>query len=43
MIAVTLVSGNIYQVVGDSSVLGRALAPADDERAGGNAVIVLSD
>jgi hypothetical protein len=43
MIAVTLVSGNFFQVVGVSSVLGRALAPADDERAGGNAVIVLSD
>ena len=43
MMAVTLVSGNFFQVVGVRSVLGRALAPADDERSGGNAVIVLSD
>lgn len=43
MMAVTLVSGNFFQVVGVRSVLGRALAPSDDERSGGNAVIVLSD
>ena len=43
MMAVTLVSGNFFQVVGVRSVLGRALAPSDDERSGGHAVIVLSD
>ena len=43
MMAVTLVSGNFFQVVGVKSVMGRALAPADDERSGGNPVIVLSD
>ena len=36
--AVTLVTGNFFQVVRVSPVIGRALAPADD----GNAVIVLS-
>ena len=41
--AATLVSGNFFQVVGVKSTLGRALAPSDDERSGGNAVIVLSD
>jgi putative ABC transport system permease protein len=41
--AVTLVSGNFFQVVGVGSVLGRALSPSDDERSGGNAVLVLSD
>src|ERR671918_862437 len=43
MMAVTLVSGNFFQVVGVRSVMGRALAPADDDRSGGNAVMVLSD
>jgi predicted permease len=43
VMAVTLVSGNFFQVVGVNSVLGRTLAPADDERSGGHAVIVLSD
>ena len=43
MMAVTLVSGNFFQVVGVKSVMGRALAPSDDERSGGNPVIVLSD
>jgi predicted permease len=43
MMAVTLVSGNFFQVVGVNPVIGRALAPADDERSGGNPVIVLSD
>ena len=43
MMAVTLVSGSFFHVVGVRSVLGRALAPADDERSGGNAVLVLSD
>jgi predicted permease len=43
MMAVALVSGNFFQVAGVRSVIGRALAPSDDERSGGNAVIVLSD
>ena len=42
MMAFTLVSGNFFQVVGVRSVLGRTIAPSDDERSGGNAVIVLS-
>ena len=42
MMAVTLVTGNFFQVVGVNPVMGRALAPADDE-SGGNPVIVLSD
>jgi predicted permease len=43
MMAVTLVSGNFFEVVGVRSVMGRVLTPADDEQAGGHAVIVLSD
>ena len=43
MMAVTLVSGNFFQVVGVNRVMGRALAPSDDERSGGNPVVVLSD
>ena len=43
MMAVTLVSGNFFQVVGVNSVMGRALTPSDDLRSGGNPVIVLSD
>ncbi|HEY2433504.1 MAG TPA: ABC transporter permease [Vicinamibacterales bacterium] len=42
MMAVTLVSGNFFQVLRVTSVLGRALAPSDDERSGGNRVVVLS-
>ena len=41
--AVSLVSGNFVQVLGVRSVMGRALMPSDDERSGGNAVMVLSD
>ena len=40
--AVTLVTGNFFQVVRVNPVTGRALMPADDARSGGNAVIVLS-
>jgi predicted permease len=40
--AVTLVTGNFFQVVRVNPVMGRALMPADDARSGGNAVIVLS-
>ena len=32
MMAVTLVTGNFFQVVGVNPVMGRALTPADDER-----------
>jgi predicted permease len=40
--AVTLVTGNFFQVVRVNPVMGRALMPADDARSGGSAVIVLS-
>jgi predicted permease len=40
--AVTLVSGNFFQVVRVNPVMGRALMPADDAPSGGNAVVVLS-
>ena len=42
IMAVTLVTGNFFDVVGITPVMGRALAPADDE-SGGKRVIVLSD
>src|SRR5687768_1540103 len=42
MMAVTLVTGNFFQVVRVNPVMGRPLTPADDERSGGNPVIVLS-
>jgi hypothetical protein len=41
-IAVTLVIGNVFDVLGINPVMGRALTPADEE-SGGNPVIVLSD
>jgi predicted permease len=41
-LAVTLVTGNFLQVVRVNPVVGRALIPADDERSGGKAVMVLS-
>jgi predicted permease len=41
--AVTLVTGNFFQVVRVNPVIGRGLMPADDARSGGNAVMVLSD
>ena len=40
--AVTLVTGNFFQVVRVNPVMGRGLMPADDARSGGKAVIVLS-
>ena len=43
MMAVTLVTGNFFQVVGVTAVMGRALGPADDGQSGGHPVIVLSD
>ena len=42
MMAASLVTGNFFQVVRVDPVMGRALAPADDE-SGGNRVVVLSD
>jgi predicted permease len=42
MMSVTLVTGNFFQVLGVNPVMGRALAPADDE-SGGSSAIVLSD
>ena len=43
MMAVNLVSGSFFDVVGVHPVMGRAFGPADDDRAGGNPVIVLSN
>lgn len=43
VMAVTLVTGNFFQVVGVNPVMGRPLSPADDGRTGGSPVIVLSD
>jgi len=40
--AVTLVTGNFFQVVRVNPVMGRALMPPDDAPSGGSAVIVLS-
>ena len=42
MMAVTLVTGNFFLVVGVDPVIGRGLTPADDD-SGGNPVAVLSD
>ena len=41
--AVNLVSGSFFHVVGVNPVMGRPFGAADDDRAGGNPVIVLSD
>jgi predicted permease len=38
-----LVSGNFFQMLGANAVVGRTLAPTDDDRAGGAPAIVLSD
>ncbi len=42
MMAVSLVTGNFFQIVRVNPVMGRGLTPADDARSGGNPVIVLS-
>jgi len=42
MMAVTLVTGNFFRTVRVNPVMGRALTPDDDDRSGGNPVIVLS-
>ena len=41
--AVNLVSASFFRVVRVSPIMGRALSAADDDRAGGNPVLVLSD
>jgi predicted permease len=43
VMAVNLVSASFFDVVGVRPVMGRALNAADDDRAGGHPVIVLSD
>ena len=43
MMAVNLVSGGFFHAVAVNPVIGRALSPDDDDRAGGNPVLVLSD
>src|SRR5918993_458589 len=43
MMAVNLVSGSFFNVVQVNPVMGRTFNLADDDRAGGNPVIVLSD
>ena len=43
MMAVNLVSGSFFRVVRVNPIMGRALSAADDDRAGGNPVLVLSD
>ncbi len=42
MMAVNLVSGGFFHAVAVNPIMGRALSPADDDRAGGNPVLVLS-
>ena len=41
--AVNLVSASFFQVVRVNPIMGRGLSAADDDRAGGNPVLVLSD
>ncbi len=43
VMAVNLVSASFFRVVSVSPVMGRALDAADDDRRGGNPVVVLSD
>ena len=43
MMAVNLVSASFFRVVRVSPIMGRALSAGDDDRAGGNPVLVLSD
>jgi predicted permease len=43
MMAVNLVSASFFRVVNVNPMIGRALSAADDDRAGGNPVLVLSD
>lgn len=43
MMAITLLSGNAFQVMGVQAVMGRTLLPSDDDRTAPNPVVVLSD
>jgi predicted permease len=43
MMAANLVSASFFRLVGVNPIMGRAFRPADDERGGGNPVLVLSD
>lgn len=43
VVAVTLVTGNFFAVVGVNPAMGRALGPVDEGRSGGHPVVVLSD
>ena len=43
MMAVNLVSASFFRVVRVNPIMGRALSAADDDRAGGSPVVVLSD
>ena len=43
MMSVNLVSASFFRVVSVNPIMGRALSAADDDRAGGNPVLVLSD
>src|SRR5688572_23525584 len=43
MMSVNLVSASFFPVVSVNPIMGRALSAADDDRAGGNPVLVLSD
>ena len=43
MMAVNLVSASFFRVARVNPIIGRALSAADDDRAGGNPVLVLSD
>ena len=43
MMAVNLVSASFFRVVSVNPIMGRALSAADDDRTGGNPVLVLSD
>src|SRR4029453_11616535 len=43
MMAVNLVSASFFRVVRVNPIIGRALSAADDDRTGGNPVLVLSD
>src|SRR6185436_2559486 len=43
MMAVSLVSASFFRVVRVNPIMGRALSAADDDRTGGNPVLVLSD
>src|SRR6185503_5443440 len=43
MMAITLLSGNAFQVMGVQAAMGRTLLPSDDDRTAPNPVVVLSD